>query len=241
MVRYYKIFLAMLFLASFPAFAKGPLAKYSWHPPLLNSKCYGSGGGSLSSHGARANNLNGASSKFENSLPAVLARASHLMGGNHLFKGLKVDIRDAKLRGSNCGSSAPGKNLIKLTVNCQSSDTKQTQAHFAHELGHIIAVNGNLAKSFMKIPRCNITNYCSTVNKSNWFPRSEEFAEVFATYMHGPEKLRSHCPSTYEFLRANVFRARVNPEDGCSGKDPAIAGKNDQKVTPTSSKPNSAR
>src|SRR5690606_24897333 len=95
---------------------------------------------------------------------------------------------------------------------------QNTAAHFAHELGHIVGLRGYY-RSYNRVPRCNITRYAGTFRRgTNASYRSEEFAEVFATYLHAPNDLKSACPDAFHWMRQNVFNSGPDPTESCTGR-----------------------
>lgn len=152
----------------------------------------------------------------------VLARIKQLGGGPHLFRGhLNVNVhnggRPTRGGGSSCASFSSGNSTVELVQNCRGpSDWKSTAAHLAHEIGHVVGQNGFYNSYASNTPKCMITHYCGASH--GYGSRNEEFAEVFATYLHAPNSLKTACPKAFEFMRTYVFRNGPDPiTASCTG------------------------
>lgn len=171
----------------------------------------------LSSSNISINDPRGSLSVDQRDLIAgVISRAQEL-GAGQLVNDLKVNIQSGGRGGHGCASYTSIKNSIELTNNCGGVAGDATVKHFTHELGHIIGLRG-FYDSYNSVPRCRITNY----GMKN---RHEEFAEVIATYLLAPDKLKSSCPNSYAFVQQNgVFRGG-SPEkcNGTPGSDTMMA------------------
>lgn len=107
------------------------------------------------------------------------------------------------------GNGSCGRNINNMSMSL----------HLAHEFGHSFALQRNLYGSYAKVPRCAVTGYCTHNNNPNGKHR-EEFAEVFAMYVHSPQVLQSKCKDAYEFVKqavgtqssANTCKTNMAPE-----------------------------
>lgn len=164
--------------------------------------------------------INGSADQAEKAwLPSVLGRVEKLAGNKakSLIGNIRVNVHQGgKPYGDRCSSFTSSANSIELVTKCRpGADAKSAAAHFAHELGHIVGLRGYYASYGASNPVCTVTNYCSANHGHG--SRNEEFAEVFATYLHAPNYLRSACPKQFEWMKANVFSSNVDPNSNCTG------------------------
>lgn len=153
-------------------------------------------------------------------IPGVLEKISELMGGDHYIRNLNIQIFEGGRPHSShpCSSYAAGPFRIELVTSCSGRDSRHTLGHLVHEIGHTVAHRANVARSYSATPRCHVTNYARKFHAGvNWFARSEEFAEVFAMYLHSPNHLKNACPTTFDWLKNNIFRSGIDPTAKCSG------------------------
>ncbi len=155
-------------------------------------------------------------------IPGVLKRATDLGLHKNIVSHITINVYPGgKPSGATCSSNVPNANTINLVVNCyRHDDPRRTLAHFSHELGHIVGNRGYYKAYKQNLPqRCAITDY--STNNTNKSPRNEEFAEVFAIYLHSPDHLKAACPQHYEWMRQHVFNGGPDPFTGpsvaCSG------------------------
>ncbi len=87
-----------------------------------------------------------------------------------------------------------------------------------HEVGHFVANKLGLYSRYdsMVKSKCKMTTYMSKSSAGRVHSnRREEFAEVFASYLVAPKKLKSSCRKNYNFMRENLF---LGVENSCGGK-----------------------
>jgi hypothetical protein len=197
--------------------AHGQWAKAGFSGALMNPACFSPKDSARDDFGLR---INGPADQSERAwLPSVLGRVAFLAGGNanHLVGNVKVNIHQGgKSWGSPCASYTSSANSVELVTKCrQGSNAQSVASHFAHELGHIVGLRGYYASYQRSMPVCPVTHYCTANHNHN--PRNEEFAEVFATYLHSPNYLRSACPAQFEWMKKNVFPNGPDPTGTCTG------------------------
>ena len=142
----------------------------------------------------------------------VVARARNLLVDQESLKSVKVRVFEGG-RGGKCTSFTPGE--IHLVNNCNGMSGDTTVKHFTHELGHVIGQSNNNYAAYAKAPKCDITTYCSA--NHGFGARNEEFAEVAASYILAPDKLRSVCGPTVDWLEANGIFKRDGSKGACKG------------------------
>jgi hypothetical protein len=211
------------FLALTACATLSPLANAQWNKAqfsglLMNPACFSPKDSNRDDFGLQ---INGPADQSERAwLPSVLGRVAFLAGGNanRLIGNVRVNIHQGgKSFGSPCASYTSSANTIELVTKCRPGANAQSAAsHFAHELGHIVGLRGyyNSYQSAMRTP-CRVTHYCTANHNHN--PRNEEFAEVFATYLHSPNYLRNACPEQFEWMKKNVFPNGPDPGKTCTG------------------------
>lgn len=157
---------------------------------------------------------------------ALLQRIADL-GAPHIVQRMKIGIYDKGRPGAsrNTPCSAYTTNdMIHIPNNCNSRRGLAIVNVMAHEMGHFAALNLGLYNSYQSaVPNaCNISGYSARkARPGRASAASEEFAEIFCFYVLAPDKLKSACPDSYDFLAKNVFnnpgspKAPVKPETNC--------------------------
>lgn len=167
---------------------------------------------------------------FEQGLATALQRVADL-GRPDLIQNLKIKMFPdgrPKKNGKSCASYTYPKELhiVAGSGACNrniGTNAATTGMHILHELGHSVGLGGYYNSYHSSVPKCNITGYCS--HNSNPSKRNEEFAEVFAMYVHSPQVLQKVCPQAHDFMKANVFKGKQSTANLCQGiPATAIAG-----------------
>lgn len=163
------------------------------------------------------------SSRFEQGVATAFSRIADL-GRPDLVQGVRIEVFPGGRNGK-CSSFTQSPKHLQIVVaegsRCAGRNINNvyTSMHITHEMGHAV---GQKLGLYGSMPKCNITGYC-THNNSR--PGSEAFAESFAMFVHSPQTLKSKCPSTYNFIKQNVFKGKESTSGICKGvPSTAIAG-----------------
>lgn len=194
------------------AMARGGTSKFSG--AYMDLKCF-----NATDTGAHAgpNVVKGAlSSEERHYMGGVINRINSLSGSNLLTDRVKISVYDIEKGGKPWGKNTSSATTSNSSIALVSHGTAgSTTAHFAHEMGHIAGLRGFYGsyQSRFKGDVCKVSHYCTANKNAN--PRNEEFAEVFATYLHSPNILKQKCPAQFEWMAKNVF-PKGDPKD-CNG------------------------
>ena len=129
-----------------------------------------------------------------------------------IMSGLSVYFKKT-LGNSSHGGCLPAHQLIPGEIHmgrtCKSGyKIPNVEGIFVHELGHFVANKHGMYPKYRSSvkKRCKISTYMYQ-NSAGKKHRSinEEFAEVFASYLIYPKKLKKKCPQSYKFLRDKLF------------------------------------
>lgn len=154
-------------------------------------------------------NTDGSSAAFVDQGIATAAERLKDLGRPAFMNGMTIELFPGG-RGAKCSSFTPGKKHVQIVTSCARSDgsirnsnATSISLNVLHEVGHAVG-QGNMYKSYQgSVSKCAISPYCT--NNDNDNPRNEEFAEVFAAFVHAPSTLKSRCPDAYDFMAKNVF------------------------------------
>ncbi|HMN67501.1 MAG TPA: hypothetical protein PKC28_03085 [Bdellovibrionales bacterium] len=236
--------LAILFLFGFQA-----EAQVAFSGNLARVSCFPSSAATMRDDLENANvtiqNMSGAN--LDDTRRAMIAgmakRISTLAQGNpQIMRKLTVQIfpgsgRPGASKNMPCSSYTPNQTTVQIAPGCYQGDSPlNTVTHFAHEVGHTVGLSGYY-KSFKseftdkKVPPCKVSKMCTEHDNPNGNYR-EEFAEIFATYVHAPSALQATCPAQYKWFREKVF-GLSSPDpmsSNCKGTADATVAVNDTKT-----------
>lgn len=175
----------------------------------------------ISSENMRVSNAN---PKDKEVIASAIRTYSVRSGGklDGMFRNLQVSIEGnlGQSGGADIGGLAT-KNSVRLGRNVMStagSARATAEATVIHEFAHVLGRRGTgrgnrrLQDDYASAsPRCAISTYCTHKVSSTGAPgaahnhRREEFAEVVTAYIFDPNRLKSQCPQSYEYMKSQVF------------------------------------
>jgi len=173
--------------------------------------------------------ISGISSEgFQRGLATAITRLADL-GRSDLISGARIQTYPGGRKGGkSCASFTSGVKRFEIVTGssppCVRNNTSvDAGLHMLHEIGHSVGQSSYYGSYQSSTPVCRISGYCTHNKNKN--PRNEEFAEVFAAYVHSPKTLQKHCPKAFDFMKKNVFRGKESTAGICQGiPASAIAG-----------------